>query len=73
MTAAGFSLLWFIDARAKLDKGVRQDEARRVRALIAELERNLTAASAQIQQLRPDAGHELRNSKFRLDRLEAMR
>ncbi|WP_246678307.1 MULTISPECIES: hypothetical protein [unclassified Mesorhizobium] len=52
---------------------MRQDEARRVRAVIAELERNLTAASAQIQQLRQDAGHELRNSKFRLDRLEAMR
>ncbi|WP_246679067.1 hypothetical protein [Mesorhizobium sp. B2-5-13] len=66
-------MLWFIDARAELDKGVRQDEARRVRAVIAELERNLTAASAQIQQLRQDAGHELRNSKFRLDRLEAMR
>ncbi|TGQ95659.1 hypothetical protein EN851_09135 [Mesorhizobium sp. M8A.F.Ca.ET.208.01.1.1] len=51
-------------------KALRQDEARRVRARIAELEQNLTAASAQARQLRQDAGHELRNAKFRLDRLE---
>ncbi|RUW98337.1 hypothetical protein EN794_037585 [Mesorhizobium sp. M00.F.Ca.ET.151.01.1.1] len=51
-------------------KALRQDEARRVRARIAELEQNLTAASAQTRQLRQDAGHELRNAKFRLDRLE---
>lgn len=51
-------------------KAVRQDEARRVRARIAQLERDLTAASAQTRQLRHDAGHELRNAKFRLERLE---
>ncbi|AGB47073.1 hypothetical protein FJW04_27430 [Mesorhizobium sp. B2-7-3] len=51
-------------------KAVRQDEARRVRARIAQLERDLTAASAQTRQLRQDAGHELRNAKFRLERLE---
>ncbi|TPK18444.1 hypothetical protein FJ872_16810 [Mesorhizobium sp. B2-5-9] len=51
-------------------KAVRQDEARRVRARIAQLERDLTAASAQKRQLRQDAGHELRNAKFRLERLE---
>ncbi|MBZ9679923.1 hypothetical protein LB524_09515 [Mesorhizobium sp. ESP6-5] len=49
---------------------MRQDEARRVRARIAQLERDLTAASAQTRQLRQDAGHELRNAKFRLERLE---
>ncbi|WP_246687262.1 hypothetical protein [Mesorhizobium sp. B2-5-9] len=49
---------------------MRQDEARRVRARIAQLERDLTAASAQKRQLRQDAGHELRNAKFRLERLE---
>ncbi|KAA3448289.1 hypothetical protein C7I87_22450 [Mesorhizobium sp. SARCC-RB16n] len=51
-------------------KALRQDEARRVRVRIAELERNLTAASAETRQLRQDAGHELRNAKFRLERLE---
>ncbi|TPL93093.1 hypothetical protein FJ943_26445 [Mesorhizobium sp. B2-3-10] len=51
-------------------KAVRQDEARRVRARIAQLERDLTAASARTRQLRQDAGHELRNAKFRLERLE---
>ncbi|MBZ9795944.1 hypothetical protein [Mesorhizobium sp. ES1-4] len=49
---------------------MRQDEARQVRARIAELERNLTSASAHTRQRRRDAGHELRNAKFRLDRLE---
>ncbi|WP_246675228.1 hypothetical protein [Mesorhizobium sp. B2-3-4] len=49
---------------------MRQDEARQVRARIAELERNLTAASAQNRQRRHEAGHELRNAKFRLERLE---
>ncbi|MCH4560404.1 hypothetical protein AB4Z43_24720 [Mesorhizobium sp. 2RAF45] len=50
---------------------MRQDEARQVRARIAELERNLTVASpARGRQLQQDAGHELRNAKFRLELLE---
>ncbi|MBZ9997181.1 hypothetical protein [Mesorhizobium sp. BH1-1-4] len=49
---------------------MRQDEARQVRARIAELEQNLTSASAQNRQRRQEAGHELRNAKFRLERLE---
>jgi len=52
-------------------KALRQDEARQVRARIAELERNLTVASpARGRQLQQDAGHELRNAKFRLELLE---
>ncbi|TPL90455.1 MULTISPECIES: hypothetical protein [unclassified Mesorhizobium] len=51
-------------------KALRQDEARQVRARIAELEQNLTSASAQNRQRRQEAGHELRNAKFRLERLE---
>jgi hypothetical protein len=52
-------------------KALRQDEARQVRARIAELERNLTAASPSPgRQPRQEAGHELRNAKFRLERLE---
>ena len=48
-------------------KALRQDEARQMRVRIAELERNLTAAG---RQQRHEAGHELRNAKFRLERLE---
>ena len=52
-------------------KALRQDEARQVRARIAELERNLTVASpSRGRQQRQEAGHELRNAKFRLERLE---
>ncbi|BCG81239.1 hypothetical protein [Mesorhizobium sp. 113-3-3] len=52
-------------------KALRQDEARQMRVRIAELERNLTAASpSQGRQQRHEAGHELRNAKFRLERLE---
>ncbi|ESY85560.1 hypothetical protein X739_14895 [Mesorhizobium sp. LNHC220B00] len=51
-------------------KAVREDEARRVRARIAQLEQDLTAASARTRQLRQDAGPELRNAKFRLDRID---
>ncbi|QKC97559.1 hypothetical protein EB231_24930 [Mesorhizobium sp. NZP2298] len=52
-------------------KALRQDEARLVRARIAELERNLTAASpARGRQQRQEAGHELRNAKLRLERLQ---
>ncbi|PBB28413.1 hypothetical protein CK228_14705 [Mesorhizobium sp. WSM4312] len=52
-------------------RALRQDEARQVRARIAELERNLTMAfPARGRQLQQDAGHELRNAKFRLERLE---
>ncbi|BCH10790.1 hypothetical protein MesoLj131c_50480 [Mesorhizobium sp. 131-3-5] len=52
-------------------KALRQDEARQVRARIAELERTLTVASpARGRQLQQDAGHELRNAKFRLELLE---
>ncbi|MER8490964.1 hypothetical protein NKI51_20965 [Mesorhizobium australicum] len=49
---------------------MREDEARRVRARIAQLEQDLTAASARTRQLRQDAGPELRNAKFRLDRID---
>lgn len=71
MTAAGF---WcaagaWMRGRSWI-KALRQDEAQLVRARITELEQNLTAASAQTRQLRQDAGHELRNAKFRLERLE---
>ncbi|WP_245235471.1 hypothetical protein [Mesorhizobium erdmanii] len=50
---------------------MRQNEARQVRARIAELERNLTGASPLPgRQHREKSGNELRNAKFRLDRLE---
>ena len=72
MEAAG---LWGFAGRRMRGRGwikaLRQDEARQVRARIAELERNLTAASpSQGRQQRHEAGHELRNAKFRLERLE---
>ncbi|AZO42612.1 hypothetical protein EJ076_16705 [Mesorhizobium sp. M7D.F.Ca.US.005.01.1.1] len=51
-------------------KALRQDEARQVRARIAELERDLMATSPQGRHRRHEAGHELRNAKFRLERLE---
>ncbi|UVK44679.1 hypothetical protein BPNPMPFG_000128 [Mesorhizobium sp. AR07] len=51
-------------------KALRQDEARQVRARIAELERDLMATSPQGRHRRYDAGHELRNAKFHLERLE---
>ena len=42
-----------------------------MRARIAELEKNLTASSpSRGRQQRQEAGHELRNAKFRLERLE---
>jgi hypothetical protein len=51
-------------------KQIRQDEARQVRSRIAELERDLLASSSQGRHRRFEAGHELRNAKFRLERLE---
>lgn len=51
-------------------KALRQDEARQLRARIAELERGLMAASKHGRHRRHEAGHELRNTKFRLSRLE---
>lgn len=52
-------------------KALRQDEARQVRERIAELERNLTVACpARGLQQEQEAGHELRNAKSRLERLE---
>jgi hypothetical protein len=51
-------------------KALRQDEARQVRARIAELERDLMATSPLGRHRRYEAGHELRNAKFRLERLE---
>lgn len=51
-------------------KTLRQDDARRVRARITELERDLMATSPQGRRRRHEAGHELRNAKFRLQRLE---
>lgn len=49
-------------------KALRQD--RQVRARIAELERDLIAPTPQGRHRRFEAGHELRNAKFRLARLE---
>ncbi|MET3583561.1 hypothetical protein ABID19_006626 [Mesorhizobium robiniae] len=49
---------------------MRQDDARQVRARIAELERDLIATTPQGRHRRFEAGHELRNAKFRLARLE---
>jgi hypothetical protein len=49
---------------------LRQEEARQVRARIAELERDLMAITPQGRHRRFEAGHELRNAKFRLERLE---
>ncbi|OBQ72093.1 hypothetical protein [Mesorhizobium loti] len=52
-------------------KALRQEEARQVRARLAELERNLTAAyPPRSRRQRQETGHELRNAKFRLKRLE---
>jgi hypothetical protein len=51
-------------------KEIRRDEARRVRARIAELECELMAASSKGRRGRFEAGHELRNAKFRLELLE---
>ncbi|GLS40636.1 hypothetical protein GCM10010869_62330 [Mesorhizobium tianshanense] len=51
-------------------KALRQDEARQVRARIAELERDLMVTTPMGRQLRFEAGHELRNATFRLERLE---
>ncbi|MER8843823.1 MULTISPECIES: hypothetical protein [Mesorhizobium] len=49
---------------------MREDQARRERARISQLEQDLTAASARTRQLRQDAGPELRNAKFRLERID---
>ncbi|MER9333084.1 MULTISPECIES: hypothetical protein [unclassified Mesorhizobium] len=49
---------------------MRQDDARQVRARIAELERDLIATTPQGRHRRFEAGHELPNAKFRLERLE---
>lgn len=51
-------------------KRLRQDDAREVRARIAELERDLIATTPQRRHRRFDAGNELRIAKFRLERLE---
>ncbi|TIU06210.1 MAG: hypothetical protein E5W40_19855, partial [Mesorhizobium sp.] len=51
-------------------RALRQDEARQVRARIAELEHDLIAPTRQGRHGRFEAGHELRNAKFRLARLE---
>ncbi|WP_192356087.1 hypothetical protein [Mesorhizobium mediterraneum] len=51
-------------------KALRQEEARQVRARIAELERDLMATTPQGRHRRFEAGHEVRNAKFRLERLE---
>lgn len=51
-------------------KEIRRDEARRVRARIAELECELMAASSKGRRGRFEAGHELRNAKSRLELLE---
>ncbi|RNJ42756.1 hypothetical protein B5V01_22360 [Mesorhizobium erdmanii] len=51
-------------------KALRQDEARQVRARIAELERDLMVTTPMGRHRRFETGHELRNAKFRLERLE---
>ena len=51
-------------------KELRQGEARQVRSRIAELERDLMGNSPQGRHRRFEAGHELRNAKSRLERLE---
>ncbi|WP_192258206.1 hypothetical protein [Mesorhizobium caraganae] len=51
-------------------KALRQDEARQVRARIAELERDLMATTPMGRHRRFETGHELRNAKFRLERLD---
>ncbi|MER8402742.1 hypothetical protein NKI19_26790 [Mesorhizobium sp. M0751] len=51
-------------------KALRQDDARQVRAHIAELERNLIATTPHGRNRRFDAGNELRIAKSRLERLE---
>ncbi|RWA97637.1 MAG: hypothetical protein EOQ39_32580 [Mesorhizobium sp.] len=51
-------------------KGLRRDEARQVRARIAELERDLMATTVQGRHRRFEAGNELRVAKFRLERIE---
>ncbi|WP_244735171.1 hypothetical protein [Mesorhizobium sp. 113-3-9] len=71
MEAAG---LWGVAGRQMRGrswiKALRQEEARQVRARIAELERDLMTTSSQGRHRRLEAGHELRNAKFRLKRLE---
>ncbi len=51
-------------------KALRQDDARQVRARIAELEHDLMAITPQGRHRRFEAGYELRNAKFRLECLE---
>ncbi|BCG83446.1 hypothetical protein MesoLj113b_69880 (plasmid) [Mesorhizobium sp. 113-3-3] len=51
-------------------KALREDDARQVRARIAELERDLIAITSQGRHRRFEAGLELRNAKFRLECLE---
>lgn len=49
-------------------KALREGEVRQVRARIAELERDLMATQGRHRRF--ETGHELRNAKFRLQRLE---
>ncbi len=49
-------------------KALRQDDVRQVRARIAELERDLMATHGRHRRF--ETGHELRNAKSRLQRLE---
>lgn len=51
-------------------KALLQDEARQVRARIAELERDLMVTTPMGRHRRFEAGHELRNAKSRLKCLE---
>lgn len=51
-------------------KALRQEDARQVRARIAELERDLMMTTPMGRHRRFEAGHDLRNAKFRLERLE---
>lgn len=53
-----------------LIKALRQDEARQVRARIAELERDLMTTTRLGRHRRFETGHELRSAKFRLEKLE---
>ncbi|RUX51454.1 hypothetical protein EOA33_06205 [Mesorhizobium sp. M4A.F.Ca.ET.050.02.1.1] len=53
-----------------LIRALRQDDARQVRARIAELERDLMTTTPLGRHRRFEAGHELRKAKFRLEKLE---
>ncbi|RJT23620.1 hypothetical protein D3227_38635 [Mesorhizobium waimense] len=54
----------------RLIRALRQDDARQVRARIAELELDLMTTAPLGRHRRFEAGHELRRAKLRLEKLE---